>query len=1582
MKKSKYKELANFLINKNLNGFKKALASIPLEESDDIQTYLYEFVNTYTLSDASFWKLAVIITQTNLDFVKKILFETNFKRKYKNVIHPKYKEQFRIIFNIFCQHDRDIKDILSLLGKFDVMFDKSFLDTIAIRSYKFNDVNHYQLVIDATHPTFNETVNYLTKDGSLNAFYVLALLTLDVEFRNDYHWKPMSFQEIRNLANNIQKIDSYEAKFTSAILYDYCSTDALNEACDAVINQKAKKFRQLFEEIYGNRQRFHGDSAKKSFANKDESVTIQENTNIPEGCIENREKAKIEGISLIIVAYKNEKVAFTEPFDSYAGGILFPQNITYKNNAIPLNIACNIINVLFNSKQKSGYQIIDTTEHQGKKYALLSKELKCLYRNYDISQFELLSEGIECPIEIISSTPHFKGVRILTTGLKGYISHTDLSKIEVNNDTSTFSAKIATIPNNEANPIIFGSNIPQIIKTDRQLEEENNERYSNLFTSLELQNLSAEDKSLIEIMLAEYPSFGKTKENEIINEQKIYCRFNDSSVDSEQYIIETKKILESNNFWVSPRTLGGRHSLFLFNQDSLLIEIEEVNNIFYLKRRFRYGTLDQEAYKIIEGNKLTKLKICGFGIQIFGTYDQYPTDYSALATFTYIDRLNSYFRIKYDLTKKVLNSIYNTAAVFVNQQKYLNYLIDKEKEKTKLQLYFAPNHLKPISGDWQDESVSILIDMSIEEYQMLLGYLPSEGSVDNEIRVNTIDDDGIIIDHCILSIDVNDEYILHFLGQHKNITDYLSNGIKLQGDANIKHLKIQTNALNDFTHDEDSLFRDLLGDSIAIPNPEKYKEIIYLNDYFNCVEHGNNQTIAVKKALSLENHGILLIQGPPGTGKTTTIIEIIRQLVKEKKKVLVCSQSHAAVQNIYEKLEPHCKNILRIDEKDNQITESKNFNAEDYESFLRNNIVLLNRLQKIKDPKEYSWEDPVFAGINYKNEIIDKQYKKLHLLLAKYYNDNKSMDTPHLHQMIDYLVFEAKNMSGSMLETQIYQSKDVILGTCVGVGMNYILRNNTVRFDTVIIDEAAKANLAETLVPMRMGDRYVLVGDDNQLPPYVDQESIKEMMQHEKYNSGTHIDFVQMIQAQNKSLFEYFHYHRNPLFPEECIVTLNYQYRMNPEIGDFISNLFYSGKINNGKGTEKMDIYIPSYPNPVTVIDTTGQRNNLEKTINCSHRNECEAHYICDDILPRIKSVLMDNDGLRLGIISPYSSQCEYIRSLINDKKLRNCVHTIDSIQGMEFDIVIFSFVRSFPLRSNQKVGFVDDMKRLNVSLSRAKRKLIIIGNMSTLANPKAHYNSTTEGIKPLDVFKKLAEMPTKVSIEKSELEQFLSSGIIEGEILNDCSWNYDNNTIIQIIITYKEKDYHFRMKVTNQFMVEKRQTDKLKLKYIGLGKDSRPNFGFASIEEELKYTNNALKIKAECISVEAFPTVTLELNGKLIEIAINRNLRTRKKLKPGRIYVFSRKNGKFLDIDNDSCFESILSKYQIGDKIEGYITNKRLLQYSLYQYFVEIDGFTCACFSKEYLEEDSVHIFLYSESNLEKKQITLKYIRKYDNKR
>ena len=236
------------------------------------------------------------------------------------------------------------------------------------------------------------------------------------------------------------------------------------------------------------------------------------------------------------------------------------------------------------------------------------------------------------------------------------------------------------------------------------------------------------------------------------------------------------------------------------------------------------ATADATAQKKLEYAKNTNLKIRGNKIRLHSIYDTIPSDYNATWIFTYIQRLSYYFKIKNDLSNRVYASLENTARDFKNQQLYLDYQIDKELKKRKSPLHFSPEKLRPVSGDWQDEAISLMIDMSASEYLYLMGYTEDEETLEDEISVNTIVDYKVK-DRCRLTINADGEYILKFLGSHKNCAEYQKDGLDLQSDANVEHLKMQSIAIKEFTRDADSLFRDLIGNNISIPEWHKYDNI-------------------------------------------------------------------------------------------------------------------------------------------------------------------------------------------------------------------------------------------------------------------------------------------------------------------------------------------------------------------------------------------------------------------------------------------------------------------------------------------------------------------------------------------------------------------------------------------------------------------------------------------------------------------------------------------------------------------------------------------------------------------------------------
>lgn len=206
---------------------------------------------------------------------------------------------------------------------------------------------------------------------------------------------------------------------------------------------------------------------------------------------------------------------------------------------------------------------------------------------------------------------------------------------------------------------------------------------------------------------------------------------------------------------------------------------------------------------------------------------------------------------------------------------------------------------------------------------------------------------------------------------------------------------------------------------------------------------------------------------------------------------------------------------------------------------------------------------------------------------------------------------------------------------------------------------------------------------------------------------------------------------------------------------------------------------------------------------------------------------------------------------------LMDSVYTVDSIQGNEFDIVLFSFVRSFPEKIKKKVSFLDDLRRLNVSLSRAKRKLIIVGDMDTLTRPRVHIrlSDSKSGIQPIQVFERLRKKSTILSYESSDIEKFKSKGYQVNSTFEKCTWKEITAKSNKgkpmarprIEVTFPDTNIRVSMPVNKTFLTKYDPNAKIDIRYIGSDKDSRPQFefsdtllrerfGFYNLKESIEY--------------------------------------------------------------------------------------------------------------------------------------------------
>lgn len=584
---------------------------------------------------------------------------------------------------------------------------------------------------------------------------------------------------------------------------------------------------------------------------------------------------------------------------------------------------------------------------------------------------------------------------------------------------------------------------------------------------------------------------------------------------------------------------------------------------------------------------------------------------------------------------------------------------------------------------------------------------------------------------------------LKYLGHHQWRIDLFKNqnldqdevskcGLQVKRLANLKHLERQICAIDNFVYERYGLdiFTKIQHGKLIPVTPPSIIDI-EANPHFNLSDEDDSQANALKMALG--GSQLTLIQGPPGTGKSTVIVDIIRNLVKEHKKILVCTQSVAPVEELYFKVSGRRKGIqegtpVKVGSYDIRCAYLRDENSIEKTGGVKQRLnslkgmrLLLDKLKKVNSSpdreadealnkaKEYfepEHKDDCKKVVSRYGKDLHDQYDALQKILGEYLTalDRKDVED-----------FVSDNPSTLNLE-----AVDVVFGTCIGVGVSNYLKD--VHFDVLIIDEAGKANYAESLVPMMMADEYILVGDDKQLPPYTNSELVEQLAEKrlvEALNANVEnagdlsIDSFKeaIMEDVGNSLFG----DLRPKLPVSNQVMLSKQFRMHPEIGDFVSKLFYEGKVESVPTAAERSINIRGLEHPIKFIDTSKMGFEArESRQGSSIYNDGEILAIEQEILPILKEAV--NAGKKVGILSPYGAQVERLRKRLHG--FEKSIFTIDSIQGEEYDIVVFSFVRN---TRTGTLNFVDDLRRLNVSFSRAKCNLIMVGHLDTLNNESLH---------------------------------------------------------------------------------------------------------------------------------------------------------------------------------------------------------------------------------------------------------------------
>lgn len=421
---------------------------------------------------------------------------------------------------------------------------------------------------------------------------------------------------------------------------------------------------------------------------------------------------------------------------------------------------------------------------------------------------------------------------------------------------------------------------------------------------------------------------------------------------------------------------------------------------------------------------------------------------------------------------------------------------------------------------------------------------------------------------------------------------------------------------------------------------------------------------------------VMIVHGPPGTGKTTTLVEAIYETLRREVQVMVCAQSNMAVDWISEKLVDHGVPVLRIGNPSRVNDKMLSFTFE----------------RKFESHPDYPELWSIRKAI--------RQLKE---------NRKKGENT---HQKISRLRERASEIEMS-ITAQLFDEARVVSCTLVGAANKILVRQ---KFSTLFIDEAAQALEPACWIAIRRASRVVFAGDHQQLPPTIKC-------------------YEAMRQGLGKTLME-----RIVENQPSAVSLLKVQYRMNDAIMKFSSDWFYNGQVESDDSIRNRSVL--DYEHPILWIDGNElqsedkQENQSDSELveeidfkeqfvgeNHGRINKAEAELVLATLIDYINKIGKERfleERLDVGIISPYKVQTQYIRQQIKKREdfrpYRSLisVNTVDGFQGQERDIILISLVRS---NDQGQIGFLNDLRRMNVAMTRARMKLIIFGDKNTLSH-------------------------------------------------------------------------------------------------------------------------------------------------------------------------------------------------------------------------------------------------------------------------
>ncbi len=456
--------------------------------------------------------------------------------------------------------------------------------------------------------------------------------------------------------------------------------------------------------------------------------------------------------------------------------------------------------------------------------------------------------------------------------------------------------------------------------------------------------------------------------------------------------------------------------------------------------------------------------------------------------------------------------------------------------------------------------------------------------------------------------------------------------------------------------------------------------------HFEPIDKRLNESQRKAVALALGSNDFFLIHGPFGTGKTRTLAEIVRQEVKRGRKVLATAESNVAVDNLVENLKD--LNIVRLGHPSRTQLKSTTLSAKvvgherykEVEELKKRAERLISARSKFRKPT------PALRRGLSDEEILELAEKRRGARGVSWKVIKSMAEWIKLNRLIDEVLSKARALEEEIAK-EVIEDAEVVLAT------NSTAFTVDIDFDVAVIDEATQSTIPSVLIPINKAEKFVLAGDHKQLPPT-----------------------VLKAEELSKTLFEML----IERYPEHSKM-LEIQYRMNEKLMEFPNREFYGGKLKADESVRKItlaDLGVKSRDeivNPKNVLiflDTSECPNRFERQRkgSTSRENPLEAEIVRNVVKKLVRA------GVKrewMGVITPYEDQVDLLRRMIDVE-----VNTVDGYQGREKEVIIISFVRS---NRRGEIGFLEDLRRLNVALTRAKRKLIMIGDSKTLSSHETY---------------------------------------------------------------------------------------------------------------------------------------------------------------------------------------------------------------------------------------------------------------------